>query len=486
MRSLLRLALIGWLGLPLLAPAIVVADTGNNALTASAGTYYVTQVGAGSIARVTVSVTGVVKVESGYVSGLPGDGPDSAVFASDGTLLASNFSAGSISRIDVSTRKILTVQVNKVAVMPIADLAYDPSSNAVWGITYSGTGPTAIVRVDLSSGATTTANPDSLSDMGGVAITETGSRVFVSSHDGTIAEIDRSGRVVRKVTVQGSPDGLSYDPSTGNLFAAGCGGICELATGGAGGTKLTYVRTFDAVDGDGIAADGKGHVYVAMSTCGALCRPVLATDKAVTVTDDVPAADDVVPLTGAGAGGGCQVLSSCFDGAGAAGLAAAGVGTMLFIGAAGWSALRTTTPLMAHSHASAAAASVDAHGMVAAAPSHTVHPLPGQGASPPQAEPSSHLQEESGDKLLEAGGAGMERAVGGAEVEALGGAEASSGAEAGGSAEAGAARFARDEKEEHDDGRPAGAPEPPASPPEPPAVPQPPDVPAPPEHPPAW
>lgn len=69
-----------------------------------------TEAGLGSVAEVTVSADGSVKVNLGFITGLPLSGPDSAVFANDGTMLISNFSAGSISRVDPSTRHIVSIQ----------------------------------------------------------------------------------------------------------------------------------------------------------------------------------------------------------------------------------------------------------------------------------------------------------------------------------------------------------------------------------------
>lgn len=451
MKPFRRAAVAAFVAAPFLMPIGVLADTGSNAVAVSAGTYYVTQIGAGAIARVVVGSDGSVKVDSNYISGLSTEGPDSAVFAGDGTMLTSNFGAGTISRVDVGARKVLTDKVNKVLIPTIADLAFDASSNSVWGIVYGGSGPTAISRIDLGNGNTTSMNAASLTDLGGIAITETGSRIFVSSHAGYIAEVDKSGHQVRKLSVHGAPDGMSYDPSSGYLFAAGCSGICEIDTGGASGSKLALLKTFDTVDGDGIAADGHGHVYVAKSSCGALCRLDLSTGKAVTITDAIPAADDVVPLTGAGAGGTCKTLGSCFDGAAAAGLAAAGLGLVVFMGAAGFGAPQPTP----------APRSSTASHLAAGPPGAHPHPPP---PAPPAATASetTHLQEESGDKLLEAGGAGLEHGV-----------EAEAGASGAGGL-GGAARVARDEDET------PRQPEPPPLPPQPPPPPQPPQPPPPP------
>ena len=478
MKPLQRAAVAAFVAAPFLMPIAVLADTGSNAVAVSAGTFYVTQIGEGAIARVVVGSDGSVKVDSNYISGLSTEGPDSAVFAGDGTMLTSNFGAGTISRVDVGARKVLAQQVNKVLIPTIADLAFDPSSNSVWGIVYGGSGPTAISRIDLGNGNTTSMNAAGITDLGGIAITETGSRIFVSSHAGYIAEVDKSGHQVRKVPVQGSPDGMSYDPSSGYLFAAGCSGICEIDTGGASGSKLALLKTFDMVDGDGIAADGHGHVYVAKSSCGALCRLDLSTGKSVTITDAIPAADDVVPLTGAGAGGTCKTLGSCFDGATAAGLAAAGLGLVVFMGAAGFGALQPTPApgsSTAHggaahgttmAHASTASAHPDAASHLAAGPPGA-HPHPPPAPPPATASETTHLQEESGDKLLEAGGAGLEHGV---EAEAGAGGAGGLG---------GAARIARDEDETQRQPEPPPPEPPPPPPPQPPLPPPPPDDPPP-------
>ena len=485
MKRLRRAALAAFVAAPLLMPIAVLADTGSNSLAASAGTFYVTQIGEGALARVVVGSDGSVKVDSNYISGLSTEGPDSAVFAADGTLLTSNFGAGSISRVDVGAQKVLTQQVNKVLIPTIADLAFDPSSNSVWGIVFGGSGPTAISRVDLGNGNISPMNTANLTDLGGIAITETGSRIFVSSHTGDIAEIDKNGHQVRKLTVQGSPDGMSYDPSSGYLFAAGCNGICEIDTGGAGGSKLTLLKTFDAVDGDGIAADGSGHVYVAKSTtCGTLCRLDLSTGKVVTITDAIPAADDVVPLTGAGAGGTCKTLGSCFDGAAAAGLAAAGVGLVVFMGAAGFGGPRPTPlPTSSTARADVAQGTTAAHaGAATAHGTAASHLATGPAAAHPHPPPppptatleTTHLQEEAGDKLLEAGGAGLEHGV---EAEAGAGGAGGLG---------GATRIGRDEKDARDQ-QPEPSPPPPQElllPPPPPPPEQLPPPPPPAPHPP--
>jgi hypothetical protein len=411
---------------PLLLPTLALADTGPDpGLTVSAGTYYVTQINAGALARVTVRSDGSVTIDDKYISGLPTTGPDSAVFASDGTMLVSNFNDGTISRVDVNSRKILQAKVNNTLLPTIADLAADPTGNYVWGIIYNGSESNAISRVDLSSGATVSMDPDMIRSTGGIAFSDNGARLFIASHDGYVAELDpKTGHQVRKVMINGSPDGMSYDPSTGYLFASGCGGICEIDTGGNNGSILNLVKVYMGVDGDGIAADGSGHVYVAEGTCGSLCRLDLNTGMATVVAADVPNADDVTPLTGAGSAGGgaCRSLGTCFGGTAGAALAVAGIGLVVFMGAAGFHAAPIPGGATSTAHAGAAHATAAhggaTHAVVAhgATPAHTTAAPAGHEAASAAGPPSeqgpgfetSHLQEEAGEKLLEVGGAGIE------------------------------------------------------------------------------
>jgi hypothetical protein len=94
---------------------------------------------------------------------------------------------------------------------------------------------------------------------------------------------------------------MTYDPASGHVFASGCGGICELDIGTRAAPTLTLIRVYDALNGDGIAADGEGHIYVANSSVSALGSLNLADNTASSVVDDIPGgADDVAPLVGAG------------------------------------------------------------------------------------------------------------------------------------------------------------------------------------------
>src|SRR6185312_11301948 len=232
------------------------------------------------------------------ITGLPASGPDSLVFDHHGNLLASNPDAWTISLVNPSTGQIIKPVVNTSKIPTVADLALDPNADVVWGIGWSNS---AVARVDETTGVTTLLNPNHVGNLGGITFNGDGSRLFVSSHNGWIYEISPSdGHLIRSLRVPGGPDGMTYDPTTGRIFASGCGGLCDLAIGTDAQPTLSLVKVHTAVDGDGISADGQGHIYVINGSC-CLRRLDLIKEAATSIATGIPSADDVAPLVGAGA-----------------------------------------------------------------------------------------------------------------------------------------------------------------------------------------
>ena len=160
------------------------------------------------------------------------------------------------------------------------------------------------------------------------------------------------------------------------------------------------------------------------------------------------------------AAGGCLNLTSCFSGAGAAGLAVGGAALVTFVGLGGVGAVRAgQIPVPAHAlHGAAAAAAPAGTG------GHAAHALPAHrgGATapppaPPPPPPPSHFQEAAGDKVFEAGGSGLE--LGMQSVEERAALEAMADAAVADAGIPGAARVGRDE--DKDDNSPPEAPPPP-------------------------
>src|SRR5262249_52168357 len=118
----------------------------------------------------------------------------------------------------------------------------------------------------------------------------------------------RTGATLQTSPAPGGLDGLTFDPFTGMLFATdGRGGHLfrfdpnNLSAGGQ------LVATLIAANGfaDGPAADGKGHVFVAVRNLAAESQSGLdqvdVTTGMFTRVAVVPVIDDVAPLVGLGA-----------------------------------------------------------------------------------------------------------------------------------------------------------------------------------------
>lgn len=260
-------------------------------------TFYVTERFNRGVAKVTYdAATGTHETNASFVSNLPASGPDSNVFDHQGRMAVSNSDQGTISLVDPATGAVIRSQVNNTKIPVVADLALDPSSDSVVAISWDSS---TIARVDLTTGATTSINPGGIVRLGGVALNADGSRLFVSSHFGKIYEIDpKTGSIIRSVSVPGTPDGMTFDPGTGHLFAS-CFDICELYIGTNDQPTLSLLRIHPVLfRSDGIAADGLGHIFVIDS---GLYRLDLATDAVTKIATDIPFADDVAPVVGAGA-----------------------------------------------------------------------------------------------------------------------------------------------------------------------------------------
>ena len=294
MRNLGRLFLTSLMSVVALGLTPLLASAATNP---PAGVFYVTERVHEAIAKVTVDSTGKTTVDQSFVKNLPAQGPDSVIFDHQGKMLISNTDDGSISRIDPATGQVLSSKVNLVSIPSVADLALNPSDDTVWAIRWNSS---TLAKVSVTTGATVLLTSDA-EDIGG--ITFAGNRLFVASHLGYVAEVNQTTGLMisgHKLNVAGSSmDGMTYDPTSGHIFAAGCDGICEFSVGTASAPTISKVKLYDAADGDGIAADGHGHILIAGEN--RLKSLDLATNTAVQITSDIPSSDDVAPVVGAGA-----------------------------------------------------------------------------------------------------------------------------------------------------------------------------------------
>ena len=318
----------------------------------SGSVFYVTERNNVGVAKLTGDSTGGAAVQERFVSDLPGvtgeQGPDSLVFDPSGRLVISNPEAGTISIADPATGAVLVPQINKTLIPNVADLAMQPGTDNVWAI---GLENESIAEVSLTTGETTFMNPSGVRKLRGIAFAPTG-RLFVSTQYGctageackvetNVVELDpATGSVIREVSPPsdavsaGLLDAMSVDPTTGDLFVAGCEdegegsfpegtfGLCDISLGTEAAPTLTVKAVFPVprepqkvnaeghLEGgreliDGIAADGKGHVYLLHtplfpSEYTVLYEYDLATGFSTPIAE-VLTGDDVAPIVGPGA-----------------------------------------------------------------------------------------------------------------------------------------------------------------------------------------
>lgn len=267
------------------------------AATCIPGTFYVTERFNAGVARVTIDNSCVATVQNNWVN-TPPNGPDSVVFAPNGNLLISNTDQQIITEINPTTGVTVRAQVNSTPIYNVADLAIQPGMNVVYAVSWA---TNRIARVDLTTGVTTYIS-SGIGDLGGITFNGDGTRLFVSSHGGAIAEINPlTGAVIRSITPNGSPDGMTYDPTTGKLYVTGCpSGVCQVSITSGATPTLSLETQLSAVNGDGIAADGLGHLLV-VSGFNNLWNLDIATNTAHLQASGIYSADDVAPIVGAGA-----------------------------------------------------------------------------------------------------------------------------------------------------------------------------------------
>lgn len=280
-----------------LASAVVGAAAPVSAASCLPGTFYVTQRFSQGVAKVTVDAACTATVQNNWIN-TPAQGPDSVVFAPNGNLLISNTDQRTIAEVNPTTGMVVRSQVNSIDIYNVADLALQPGTNVVYAISWS---TNTLARVDLTTGVTTFIS-SGLTNLGGLTFNADGTRLFVSSHNGQIGEIDPvTGVLLRSVSIGGSPDGMAFDPSSGKVFATGCpSGVCQVNIGTTLSPTLGVETQLTAVNGDGIAADGNGHLLV-VNGFNNLWNLDIKTNTAVLEATGISSADDVAPIIGAGA-----------------------------------------------------------------------------------------------------------------------------------------------------------------------------------------
>ena len=238
--------------------------------------------------------------------------PDSMIFTSNGNniIYGSNPSTGSnlyIYNIAAKTNTILAsgtslAGTNLGGPISIRDLALTPSGNSVLVSSYNGS---TVYKVNIITGAVSTLASGSLPQ--GIVFTPSGN-LFLNLGAG-IEQINSStGAVIQSNTTNGSLDGLTYDPTTGFLYATD-------GTASKNGTTIfqinptTLAETALTISGtgvptslnlDGIEATQNGNLILANYSNNML--EYFTATNTTTVLASTAGIDDVAPLVGGGSG----------------------------------------------------------------------------------------------------------------------------------------------------------------------------------------
>jgi len=255
----------------------------------------------GSIQRLDIT-TGT---DTAIVSGL--STPDSLVFSGPNTIVYSEqnngrLSQGQLNRVNTDGSGPATIATG---FQNNQDLALDPGGASV---VMSDTDNHRVVRVNLTTGITTVLSQFA-SPVRGIAY-DTAGHLFVNVDNfqgaggpDQIVQIDPlTGVVINSLNLPRPGDGLTFDPSSGSLWAASVidASVMQIAD------NLGSVTEFDCTSGDtsvcfiydGVEADGNGNVDLA-NVNGYIDQYNIASGT-FSFLAPAPGIDDLAPLVGEG------------------------------------------------------------------------------------------------------------------------------------------------------------------------------------------
>jgi DNA-binding beta-propeller fold protein YncE len=272
--ALVPVLLAAWSAAPAQAAIIFATELKNNG---------------GELVRVDTSTNTVTTV--GNVSG-----PDSLIFDTNGNIVYSQVFIGQVSTFNPNT---MTNTVLATGLSIPQDLALEPSGNTVL---ISDTGNARVLRQSLSGGPFSVLASGLVGPVG-ITYDNTGKLFLLTSGDNKIRQLDpTTGATLNSLTLPGSGlDGLTFDPVTGNLWAAEGGNLIEIPTNLSTSTVHTPIGYTGSTDG--LESDGMGHIFLASPVDQHIWQYNIVGNTATQLTL-VPTLDDVAPLVGLGAGGG--------------------------------------------------------------------------------------------------------------------------------------------------------------------------------------
>jgi virginiamycin B lyase len=146
---------------------------------------------------------------------------------------------------------------------------------------------------------------------GGGLIYDSSGRLFAVANS-EVDELDpNTFKVIASSGPLGAPDGLTFDPFSGNLFASsralnpvtGRYGFYELSLQPGSFLHATLISqsAFPATfNPDGLEPDGEGNLYLASLADGKIYQYDITTGKLTAISGVLPNLDDLVPLSGLG------------------------------------------------------------------------------------------------------------------------------------------------------------------------------------------
>jgi sugar lactone lactonase YvrE len=267
--------------------AFMVAALALSTGTLQAETLDVTNFATGDLLQVDTSTNAITTL--GNVGGFP----SGLIMDPAGRLIWTDLLGGTVNAFDTTT-KMNTVLASGLGSPGggffLQDLALEPGKTSVLA---SDTGGGNIFRVPLSGGAGVLV-ASGLSAPRGIAYDAAGN-LFVGDQNGNINQLNPlTGAVIKSKNVASLIDGMTYDPVTGNIWAATSTGLVEVST-----DLSTLIKQHAAPLADGIASDGKGDIFM-RGQDQAIHMYNIATGLTTDLTG-VPGFDDLV-IVGAAAG----------------------------------------------------------------------------------------------------------------------------------------------------------------------------------------
>lgn len=234
---------------------------------------------------------------------------DSLVFDQAGTLLVSGNRSRNVFRMDPTLpggAANTGTQVNTSLLygLEAADEAIDASGANLYVTDYNGK---TLSVVHLATGAVSFHTLSGMIGLSGIAFDPSGQLWVTDPYARTVGTVDLSANTYAPLCSGlpsgGAPDGLTFDPLSGNLFVSGREGnwIAQLTIGtntcsvGTVYTLGTDSVTHKAISPDGIAADGLGNVFIAGQN-GAVAQLDIASGIVTTIATGLSQLDDIAPI----------------------------------------------------------------------------------------------------------------------------------------------------------------------------------------------